>query len=623
MVTQILSGAKRRFVLLGALTAILAGCGGSDSTQKSSTQASSQMDQKLLAVSDVYNPTTIVAKHSGKCLDVIGGSTANGAQTDQLSCNSQPNQSWSFKDMGSGQYQIIADHSGKCLDVPGSSTTNGVTLQQLDCAPGANKQLWTLQNEGDGFYKIISAANGKCVDVAGISLNEQQKVQQWDCLDQDNQRWKIGTPALQPTTFYRGAISAKHSQKCMNVLNASTADSTRIDQLTCNSQPNQAWTLKDMGAGQYQIIADHSGKCLDLPDGSTANATYLQQLTCGSDAKQLWTLEDRGSGFYKIRSAVSNKCVDVAGQATMDGQGIQQWDCVEQDNQLWKLGVIEPNPAVQARPYITDGSKPDSFFSSLVFSDEFNGSSLSSAKWAPYLEYWQTPQTNPDDHFDVSGGNLNIWLTDTSAQDHGGSNTGHRVINTDRRFTFKYVYIEVEANLGNGGGHWPGIWTLSSVHDDEYHEEIDIMEAYPGGGPETGWGPSDKRANNFAATVWGPGGIQQGDKRGDYKLSDALAYDNTLSDSFHKYGVLWEPDGITFYFDGKRMGDKIPASDVNDFHFLLLQEWAGNASGPVDPNTLGKAFGTNFNYVRIWGLSNGSTEVGGSLPVAQRVDPAF
>ncbi|XWL04551.1 RICIN domain-containing protein [Sorangium sp. So ce307] len=36
----------------------------------------------------------VVARHSGKCLDVVSSSTADGAVVKQYSCNSGANQQW-------------------------------------------------------------------------------------------------------------------------------------------------------------------------------------------------------------------------------------------------------------------------------------------------------------------------------------------------------------------------------------------------------------------------------------------------------------------------------------------------------------------------------------------------
>ena len=79
----------------------------------------------------------LVAAHSGKCLDVTGASTADGAAVIQWTCGSGTNQQWTLASNGS----IVSRSSGKCLDVPGFSTTDGTALDQWACNGGANQSF--------------------------------------------------------------------------------------------------------------------------------------------------------------------------------------------------------------------------------------------------------------------------------------------------------------------------------------------------------------------------------------------------------------------------------------------------------------------------------------------------
>jgi hypothetical protein len=113
----------------------------------------------------------IVARHSGKCLDVSGWSKADGAQVFQWDCHGGANQLWDFVDIGSPKscprgpevcledvvgYLIVSKHSGKCLDVGNadfpSPPRQGFGLQQWTCArdtgvPWWINQAWRLGDE--------------------------------------------------------------------------------------------------------------------------------------------------------------------------------------------------------------------------------------------------------------------------------------------------------------------------------------------------------------------------------------------------------------------------------------------------------------------------------------------
>jgi hypothetical protein len=79
--------------------------------------------------------------------DVTGGTgaTGNGARVQLWSIGGTggTNQQWRPVSLGNDAFRFVARHSGRCLDVPGSSTANGVQLQQWDCN-GTGAQAFRL-----------------------------------------------------------------------------------------------------------------------------------------------------------------------------------------------------------------------------------------------------------------------------------------------------------------------------------------------------------------------------------------------------------------------------------------------------------------------------------------------
>lgn len=90
---------------------------------------------------------TLADKASGKVLDVIDVSTANGAKMQQWTNYTANNQKFKVESTGDGYYKLTAVHSGKVLDVPNSSTVSGVQLQQWD-DNGTNAQRWSIVDVG-------------------------------------------------------------------------------------------------------------------------------------------------------------------------------------------------------------------------------------------------------------------------------------------------------------------------------------------------------------------------------------------------------------------------------------------------------------------------------------------
>lgn len=135
--------------------------------------------------------TQIIAKHSGKLLDVPSGKLGqNGAMVQQWDRSGKKNQLWDFMPANGGKYRIKNLASGKCLDVPNASSANGQSVQQWDCN-GNVQQLWRVEDAGGGWYHIRSDASGKCLDVRGASRDNGAALQQWDCTGNGNQTFKV------------------------------------------------------------------------------------------------------------------------------------------------------------------------------------------------------------------------------------------------------------------------------------------------------------------------------------------------------------------------------------------------------------------------------------------------
>lgn len=73
--------------------------------------------------------------------DVTGGpnATAEGTQIQLWSWVGGANQQWRPEALSDGRYRFIARHSGKCLEVPGTTSANGARLVQATCNGSAGQ----------------------------------------------------------------------------------------------------------------------------------------------------------------------------------------------------------------------------------------------------------------------------------------------------------------------------------------------------------------------------------------------------------------------------------------------------------------------------------------------------
>jgi hypothetical protein len=294
--------------------------------------------------------TTIVAKHSGKCLDVRGGvtATADGARIEQWACSGQANQAWTLKDMGGAQYEIIASNSGKCIDILNGGTANGTAIQQLSCT-GQTKQRWKLNSQGSGQYQIISVSSGRCLDVTGGTgaTGDGVLTELWDCTGQANQSWKLSAP----TTTTTQLIHTK-SGKCLDVTGgpAATGNGVPIEQWACTGQSNQAWTVRDMGDFKYEFIASNSGKCLTVIGGDLPPyGSPIQQMDCTGQPNQIWRVGVLAPRRFQLRSEadVGAHCLNPKydnGWPTNDGAPVELGACgAENDTSIgWTMDLALP-----------------------------------------------------------------------------------------------------------------------------------------------------------------------------------------------------------------------------------------------------------------------------------------
>ncbi|GAB4001017.1 ricin-type beta-trefoil lectin domain protein [Glycomyces albus] len=132
----------------------------------------------------------LVNRNSGKCVDVVSGSTDDGAEIIQYDCHGGDNQQWLLQDVGGGYYEIVSVASGKCIDVDGVSTANNARIIQWTCNGGQNQQ-WELRDTGDGHVEIVARHSGKCLDVIDSSTANATRIQQYDCYGGANQEWSL------------------------------------------------------------------------------------------------------------------------------------------------------------------------------------------------------------------------------------------------------------------------------------------------------------------------------------------------------------------------------------------------------------------------------------------------
>lgn len=148
------------------------------------------------------------------------------------------------------------------------------------------------------------------------------------------------------------------------------------------------------------------------------------------------------------------------------------------------------------------------------------------------------------------------------------------ILTTQGRFSQKYGYFEIRAKVPVGTGVWPAFWMLAD--DGGWPPEVDVLE-----------GRGQRPGDIVMTTHWRIPTTQRVERCGfDFRVEDAPT-------AFHDYGVLWQPDRITYFIDRRPVSEiKVPIG-FNDPMYMIVNLAMGSKDfdgvGFVDgqsPNTV-------------------------------------
>ncbi|MBG0855536.1 family 43 glycosylhydrolase [Streptomyces spinoverrucosus] len=133
---------------------------------------------------------TAVNRNSGKCLDVAGSSTADGANVQQWTCSGGNNQKWRLEDLGDDTHRLVNVATGKVLDTENCSSADGADLRQWSWLNNTCQRFRFIATDG-GYVRIVNQSTGKVADVANCSTADGADVRQWTWLNNDCQQWRL------------------------------------------------------------------------------------------------------------------------------------------------------------------------------------------------------------------------------------------------------------------------------------------------------------------------------------------------------------------------------------------------------------------------------------------------
>lgn len=235
----------------------------------------------------------------------------------------------------------------------------------------------------------------------------------------------------------------------------------------------------------------------------------------------------------------------------------------------------------------------------LIFDDEFNGTTLNTAIWDTCIPWWAPSNCTIEDNSELElylpenaylDGNGNLLLK-AEKKDVGGRHYVSGMVDSYQKFSFQYGYVEARMKMPAGKGFWPAFWMLPPNEGAWPPDEIDIMENL-GYDPTTAYftyhWPTDSGTQAFQYHYTGP----------------------DFSTDWHTFAVDWEPSSITWYVDGVVRASYTDAQNITNKPMFIISNLAiggvGSWPGPPDNSTPFPSY-FQIDYVRVWQQSSGFT----------------
>ena len=236
-----------------------------------------------------------------------------------------------------------------------------------------------------------------------------------------------------------------------------------------------------------------------------------------------------------------------------------------------------------------------SFFASaqysLVWSDEFDGTSIDYSKWSHDIGHgvwgWGNNElqyyTNSANNSTVDAGHLRITAR---AETIGSANYTSAKLKTKDLYEFKYGKVEARIKVPYGQGLWPAFWMLGANIDQvswPHCGELDLLE----------------HVNNENVVH----GTHHYDNNGHVFLGGSVACD---ASEFQVYGIEWTPTTIQWSLNGNvyyttNIGPGAVSKEEfhEPFYLILNLAVGGNWPGSPDGTTSFPAL-MEVDYVRVY-----------------------
>jgi hypothetical protein len=333
--------------------------------------------------------------------------------------------------------------------------------------------------------------------------------------------------------------------------------------------------LRSVGTGRF-VSADQSrGAFAPLVADRTAIGTWEQ-----------FSWSDLSSGEFTLRGRALNRFVS----ADLNRGSFAPLVCDRAAASTWEeftWGAVGSTPVPGAPPG----------FPQLIWSDEFDGSTINTSNWGFELgnsgfgnNELQNYTSRPENARIENG----MLVIEARRENLGGSAFTSARLNTRNRRTFGVnTWIEARIRAPEGRGIWPAFWTLgANIGTVGWPScgEIDILEIQ-GQNPFRTFGTMHWADANGAHASFG----------GIFNSSASFASGfHTFAISRTPTSIKWYVDRIQYFEGNIANGVNSTAEFQNQFFILLNVAVGGNFVGSPDGTTVFPQR-MQVDWVRVWG----------------------
>ena len=157
------------------------------------------------------------------------------------------------------------------------------------------------------------------------------------------------------------------------------------------------------------------------------------------------------------------------------------------------------------------------------------------------------------------------------------------MLSTANTWSQTYGYFEIRARLPRGRGLWPAFWLLPA--DGSWPPELDVFEVL-GHRPNLVFVSTHTRAS------------------GDHTFATQQITAPDSSTGFHRYGALWDAQGVKWFIDRRLVATGPTPGDLNRPMYLVVNLAVGGY-WPGDPDAATRLPAhMDVDYVRAWRFSD-------------------